>query len=336
MLLSVIVPVHNAAPWLAQMLDSLYAQRFVNREIILVDDGSTDGSGEILEAYRRRDRATRVVWQKHLGVSAARNRGMDLARGEYIAFPDADDVLEPDLYSELMRAARCGDLDVALCNARFLREGRPEEPILAALRSSGVVSGLEWLRHAIRARELLHAVWPGVYRASFLRRHALRFIPELRLRQDVPWTTRALAFAGRVQFTQRPLYCYRIGVRQAPPSRWKQIAQSYMSVVEVLERFHQEHAARLAPAMAELHWQLADQGLRIFHQTRHMAAPDQLAMFEEMRRRGTDRLILANARAWRQVWRVAKRLAWMRLALSAEAWRRAAFFAPALRRHRAP
>ena len=318
MLLSVIVPVYNAAPYLPRMLDSLYAQSFPDREIIVIDDGSTDGSSDIIEAYRRRHRETRVVSQENRGVSAARNRGMELARGMYLAFPDADDVLEPNMYSVLLRAACRGELDVALGNGRFLRGERPGEAVYASLGDTEITTGLDWLARAIRARELLHAVWPNVYRAAFLRRHRFGFMPELPLRQDIPWTTQVLAFAHRVQFIGAPLYQYRLHAGRADPTRWKLIARSYMTVIEVLERFNERHARLLAPVMEELRWQIADQGLRIFHQTRRLSdLAEKLALLAEMKARNLDRLILRNARGARQTWRALKRLGRMYVLLAA-------------------
>jgi len=132
-------------------------------------------------------------------------------------------------------------------------------------------------------------------------------------------------------------------VRRAEPLRWKRIAQSYMRVVELLERFVQDPPARLAPAIDALRWQIADQGLRIFHQTRRM--PDdaeRAAVYEEMRVRGTDRLILRNARGFRQAQRALRRIAEMRLALatrqllSFDAERLWPSFARGLRPPRAP
>ena len=318
MLLSVIVPVHNAAPYLPPMLDSVYAQSLTDREVILVDDGSTDGSSDIIEIYRRRYRGTRVISQAHCGVSVARNRGMDIARGRYLAFADADDLLEPDMYAALVAAARQGGLDVAICNARFLREGRPAEPICDSLVDTGVMTGLDWLAQAIRARELLHAVWSHVYRAGFLRRCRLRFIPELVFRQDIPWTTQVLAFARRVRFISAPMYYYRVGPRPANVLRWKMIARCYMRVIETLEQFNQEQSRLLAPVMEELRWQIADQGLRIFHQTAHLPAfAERVMLFAEMKKSGLDRLLLRNARGPGQKWRALKRVSRMYLALAA-------------------
>jgi len=92
---SIIVPVYNVAPYLHECLESVLAQTFADWECICVDDGSTDGSGTILDEYAKMDSRFRVVRQANAGVSAARNAGMELATGEYLTFLDADDLYAP-------------------------------------------------------------------------------------------------------------------------------------------------------------------------------------------------------------------------------------------------
>lgn len=94
--ISVIVPIYNVEPYLGECLDSLCGQTLRNIEIIGVDDGSTDGSGALLDEYAAKDKRIIAVHQKNAGVSAARNAGMRLARGEYLAFVDGDDWMDAD------------------------------------------------------------------------------------------------------------------------------------------------------------------------------------------------------------------------------------------------
>ena len=92
---SIIIPVYNVAPYLRECLDSVLAQTFTDWEAICVDDGSTDGSGAILDEYAAKDKRFRVIHQPNAGVSAARNKALDVAQGEWIWFVDADDVTVP-------------------------------------------------------------------------------------------------------------------------------------------------------------------------------------------------------------------------------------------------
>src|SRR3954449_5241960 len=101
---SVVVPIYNVEPYLGDCLDSLAAQTFRDLEIVMVDDGSTDRSGEIARDYGARDPRFRLVERPNGGLSAARNTGIDAARGEFLAFVDSDDVVAPTAYERLVAA----------------------------------------------------------------------------------------------------------------------------------------------------------------------------------------------------------------------------------------
>ncbi len=113
--LSIIIPVYNVAIWLPQTVDNVLAQTFRDFELILVDDGATDGSAEICDSYAQRDSRVRVIHQKNAGVSAARNVGVAHAKGQYIGFIDSDDIVEMDMYQVLMGWAERYDADVVQC-----------------------------------------------------------------------------------------------------------------------------------------------------------------------------------------------------------------------------
>lgn len=116
LLVSVIVPVYNTAPWLRKCLDSIINQTYRNLEIICVNDGSTDNSAEILAEYAAKDARIRVIHQENAGVSVARNKGLDIAAGEYVTFVDSDDWLEPETYERIV-AAFVGDVDIVAMGA---------------------------------------------------------------------------------------------------------------------------------------------------------------------------------------------------------------------------
>lgn len=101
---SIVIPVYNVAPYLCECLDSVLAQTFTDWEAICVDDGSTDGSGMILDEYAAKDRRFRIVHQKNAGVSEARNVALDIAEGEYVGFLDGDDAIAPYLLSKVLSA----------------------------------------------------------------------------------------------------------------------------------------------------------------------------------------------------------------------------------------
>ena len=123
--ISVIVPVYNAEPFLAKCIDSLLAQTYPDMEILLIDDGSTDASPTVCDRYAAADARVRVIHQKNAGVGAARNAGLDAAKGAYIAFVDADDYVLPDYLETLQRDMIEQNVDIVCCNFQEFYQGKP-------------------------------------------------------------------------------------------------------------------------------------------------------------------------------------------------------------------
>ena len=114
--ISVIVPVYKAEHYLARCVDTLLAQTFDDFEAILVDDGSPDNSGAICDEYALKDKRVRVIHQPNAGVSMARQKGLDNARGEYVIHADPDDWVEPDMLKELYAKVKEEDADMVICD----------------------------------------------------------------------------------------------------------------------------------------------------------------------------------------------------------------------------
>ena len=119
-LISIIVPVYNVAEYLTRCLDSILAQTYRNIEIIAVNDGSTDSSGDILDDYSSKYRNIKVIHQKNAGVSMARMRGIDKSNGAWIGFVDADDYIEPEMYEMLYSNAIKHNADISHCGHRLI------------------------------------------------------------------------------------------------------------------------------------------------------------------------------------------------------------------------
>ncbi|MDE6541194.1 MAG: glycosyltransferase, partial [Muribaculaceae bacterium] len=111
---SVIVPCYNVEKYISRCVDSLLAQEYPNKEIILVDDGSTDSTSEILDGYAAENECVIVVHQSNAGVSEARNAGLKVAAGEYVMFPDPDDYVLPDYISHPVEAIHQGGCDMVV------------------------------------------------------------------------------------------------------------------------------------------------------------------------------------------------------------------------------
>ncbi len=203
-LVSVIVPLYNVEAYLPACLDSLCAQTHRDFEVVLVDDGSTDGSGTICERYVAADGRFKVVHQQNAGVAAARNTGLDQARGAYISFVDSDDEVSPRFLETLLGA----DADIAQCGFATERGGLAE-----ASATGGQAAPFERMdgREASRALQLdgsgtWGVLWNKLYRASLLK--GVRF-PAGRQHEDEFVVWRTFWAARNVATCTEPLYFYR-------------------------------------------------------------------------------------------------------------------------------
>lgn len=184
---SVIIPTYNAGSHLLTCLVSLEQQTHTNMEIIVINDGSTDRTGEILEAYQKRSSLDiRYFSQANHGQAYSRNFGMDQATGEYIAFIDSDDYLERDYLEMLYSTAEQYESDVVNSGYRVVKE---DKTVLSEVNVSpfSTVSGF--------GRAGIFVVWSKLFRTEFLREKNIRF-PEGKLYEDVPFSI-AAKFQGR-------------------------------------------------------------------------------------------------------------------------------------------
>lgn len=123
-LISVIVPVYNVEKYIARCVDSILAQTYVNLEILLVDDGSSDRSGELCDSYAAKDSRIKVVHKKNGGLSDARNRGMEIAEGEYFAFVDSDDYIAADYIEYLYGILGANRAQISICGCQKVYENK--------------------------------------------------------------------------------------------------------------------------------------------------------------------------------------------------------------------
>lgn len=288
LLISVIVPVYQVEEYLDECVQSLLAQTYDHLEILLIDDGSRDGCPRMCDGYAGRDPRVRAVHQENRGLSGARNTGLRLAKGEYIAFVDADDLVSP-FYIECLyglirtygaRMAACGygrsraELDAAegACGAavrppsggalpeRCGKDGREDSICLTSDRMLR-----EW--HGKRKR-LETVVWNKLYHRSLLTgREGGGVFPERRIHEDVYVSHLLAAKAERIAVTPRKLYLYRRRGESLTSGRLtrERAVCNLKAQAERLKYFaekgYRPAARRLAAGML-LHWLLFEWKLR--------------------------------------------------------------------------
>lgn len=225
---SVIVPVYNPGPYLEQCLNSLLMQTYSNLEIILVDDGSTDGSGKMCDDYAAKDSRILCLHQRNSGVSSARNAGIERSSGEYVHFLDSDDYLELNAYEILMQHIEAEKCDVAVCEY-FV--DYPDKSIRHELDSSlyNVCSGEE-------AAARLFSGFQFACTKFFPRKliSDLRFHEDIYRGEDTLYAAEALLRAKRVCYLNMPLYHYVQSEESACRGRFR---ESQLSILKLYEEY---------------------------------------------------------------------------------------------------
>ena len=214
---SVIVPVFNAEKYFAECLDSLLNQTFQDFEVVVVDDCSTDSSRQIAESYVEKFSGRLKIFDNHKnsGVSAARNKGLNVSRGEYIFFLDADDMILPDGLENLFNLAKNFDVDVVNCTGTCSINddgsgrtfGRLKRP--TATDENIFENNFEWRVKGLLADNFYWAPWRRLSRRDFLVRNGLFFQEGLDVYEDRLWTFAILLCAEKILHTPLIAYVYR-------------------------------------------------------------------------------------------------------------------------------
>ncbi len=237
-LLDIIIPVYNGSEYLDSCIASVVSQSYPSLHIIIVDDGSTDHSIDICRKWHTQDKRISLVRQSNHGLSHARNHGLDMCRGEYVAFVDADDVLHPDFATRMVSLCQCAD--IARCGTvigstpRWPRSQHGSE-------ACGAASAIERLLYQ---RGWHNAVWAHLYRRTIF--DGLRF-REGTMYEDLDLIYRIYARAAQgVASTSEALYFYR----RHPGSMLATFTPSRLQALEVADRLmmHFTHDSRLAAA----------------------------------------------------------------------------------------
>lgn len=202
-LLSIIVPIYNSEATLASCVDSILSQPFRDFELILVDDGSTDGSSALCEKYRGQDGRIRHVRRENGGLSAARNSGLSVAGGSFISFVDSDDEVYPEFYTAAFDGLLGRDFDLFMVGMdRFEGEWKSRE------RGPRRLSQNELYELFLTTNYVGLSACNKIFRRQILTEHELEF-RAVRFAEDLVFVSEFAPHAIRVLFDPRPLYSYR-------------------------------------------------------------------------------------------------------------------------------
>lgn len=207
-LVSVIIPVFNVKPYLCECLDSVLRQSYRELEIIIVDDGSTDGSGFICDNYQKMDSRIKVIHQENLGLSAARNTGLNAMHGEIVSFLDSDDALLPNMIETMVDNMTSANADIVVCGYYVRHTDKHMKKSQLSVKFSKnamIIPSEEALRSIVKGR-INVTVWNKIYKKSLLER--LRF-EEGHVYEDLLIMPHIIERANRVMIIEDSLVLYR-------------------------------------------------------------------------------------------------------------------------------
>lgn len=226
---SIIIPIYNAALYLSRCLDSLLSQSVHEWEAILVDDGSTDESGKLIDSYAAKDARFVAIHQVNGGVSNARNKGIDAARGDYVIFVDADDWVEADFLGSLLRVAAHGVADYV---ASGYRSHYRHSDVDNDLGRVGYAEPMPVTFLFLSAQSPYP--WGKIFKRSLLLLHRIRFQEEMSVGEDTLFCYRYLIHADKVAISHDILYHYKAeGGAWSNFSAGKRDASQYRSLYDI-------------------------------------------------------------------------------------------------------
>lgn len=238
---SVIMPVYNAEHFLDKSIGSIINQTYYNLEIVLVNDGSTDGSTEICDLYTKRDYRVRLINKENGGVSSARNVGLELANGQYVTFVDSDDFLELDAIEQLMAGAKRdsqgSDIYVGgvydYHSAGYTFDYQPNSlPIEKRFTYDGVDDGVYQIMTSI------NSPFAKLYKREFIESNKLVFNESIRIAEDALFVFKAAIQAKAIYKIDRPVYYYRNDLDNNYSATGTMNADKALDFVKAFEHMH--------------------------------------------------------------------------------------------------
>lgn len=212
--ISVILPVYNSEDYLEGCLDSLLNQTFKDMEILCIDDGSSDGSPDILKEYEKADNRITVISQENMGVAKTRNKALELINGNYVYFMDSDDFLDRNAFKKLHDNITSNNSDFCIMKAIFVNGD--EEYKFPAFDLDKEFEKVNFNRFTFTYKDIkshvlndLFAPWLKLYSAGFLKGSEEFTFPEMKSYSDAPFHVKTMLKASRISFVPEYLYYYR-------------------------------------------------------------------------------------------------------------------------------
>lgn len=210
-LFSIIVPVYNAIAFVEDTIHNLLRQD-VNKEILLINDGSTDDSLQLIKQYESKYDCIKVVDKKNGGVSSARNVGLNVAKGDFVIFVDSDDFIDDGLLEHCEKILRRKSTDAVIFSYKYVYPKLSRKDICFHYKSSGYYSLKEWLNefYQLWSCHIIPCIGTKVYRKSVIDQYNIRFNESISYLEDISFALEYLSHISNIYYLDEPAYHYRI------------------------------------------------------------------------------------------------------------------------------
>ncbi|WP_270474901.1 glycosyltransferase [Clostridium cochlearium] len=242
-IISVIVPIYNVKELLPKCIESICSQTYKDLEIILVNDGSTDNCGQICDEYALRDSRIKVIHKVNGGLSDARNAGIKIAKGEYVAFIDSDDYIVNDTYEILVNEAIKNNLDIVAANALLIKNDKCKNALMKKKTfPNEIMTGIEYMCQSIQQNSFHVCAWLNLYKRDLLIDNSLYFQKGI-LHEDEEWTPRVFLEAKRVKYMD--FMCYMYVIREGSITKGKDRTKNGLDIINTCYKLEKLYDQKL-------------------------------------------------------------------------------------------
>ena len=229
-LISVIVPVYNVERYLEKCVNSIVNQTYKNLEIILVNDGATDSSGDLCDKLAMIDNRIKVYHKENGGLSDARNYGVERATGEYVGFVDSDDYIDAEMYEKLYEAIKKENVDVAECSLKVIYPGKIE--LFTDEKYYKVLGKTEYLEEYLTIKKIFGSVWTKLIKSDVAKKLVF---PKGKLYEDTYYAYDLINIANSFVLIDSPSYNYLMRENSITNSKFN---PRIFDLIEIVEKFH--------------------------------------------------------------------------------------------------
>lgn len=242
-LVSIIVPVYNAEAYLARCINSVMNQEYTNFELLLVNDGSSDGSAGLCDSFAQKDARVRVIHKENTGVSDSRNRALAEAKGEYIQFLDSDDWLTPEATKLFVRSAENSGCDMVI--ADFYRVAGENLSHKGDIEKEGLLTRQEFAAQMMEnpADFYYGVLWNKLFKRSIIEKYRLRMDPEISWCEDFIFNLEYIRHCRSIYALQAPVYYYVRTKGSLVSSQGSSINNTIRMKLNVFEYYNQFYKA---------------------------------------------------------------------------------------------